>query len=371
MEKRENLYASLQVLEPAGKIFTKEERIAAMEGPLLAWYDKNARDLPWRRDPEPYRVWISEIMLQQTRVEAVKPYFERFMKELPDVDSLANVKEERLFKLWEGLGYYSRAKNLKKAAVEIEEKYGGKIPADYKILLSLPGIGSYTAGAIASFAFQIPVPAVDGNVLRVVSRLTASREDILKQSVKKKMEKLLTLKMSKDRPGDFNQALIELGALVCIPGGEPRCSTCPLKSLCLAAREGLTGEIPVRTPKKARRIEKKTVFLIEHGKEVAVRKRPDQGLLAGLYEYPNVDGWLSGDEAKEWLAEQGACAEEILLLKPVTHVYSHVEWRMRAYAVKIEGNYPENMLFVDEERMNQDITLPSAFEKVRQEKNLL
>lgn len=231
-----HLYDRLQVLEREEMPLGRRERLSSMERPLLAWYSSRARSLPWRDDPEPYRVWISEIMLQQTRVEAVKPYFARFMEALPDVISLAAADEETLLKLWEGLGYYSRARNLKKAAQVIVDEHGGVMPDSYDKLLKLPGIGSYTAGAISSIAFGIPEPAVDGNVLRVISRLLADRGDITKAGTKKRYELLIRDNMDRERAGDYNQALIELGAIVCIPAGKPLCGECPMNSLCLALK---------------------------------------------------------------------------------------------------------------------------------------
>ena len=199
--------------------------------PLLSWYDKHARVLPWREDTAAYRVWVSEIMLQQTRVEAVKPFFERFIKALPDVQALSEAPEDELLKLWEGLGYYNRVRNMQKAARVIVSEYGGDFPADYEKLLSLPGLGHYTAGAVSSIAFGIPMPAVDGNVLRVLSRVTASYEDVLKQSVKTAMEAEVKKIIPADRAGDFNQALIEIGAIVCVPNGKAKCEICPLALL--------------------------------------------------------------------------------------------------------------------------------------------
>lgn len=196
--------------------------------PLLKWYDKNKRILPWRDKDNAYYTWVSEIMLQQTRVEAVKPYFARFIQELPDVAALAAAPEERIVKLWEGLGYYSRVRNMQKAAIQVMEEYDGRIPEDFETLLSLKGIGRYTAGAIASIAYGKKVPAVDGNVLRVYTRLTENHEDIMKQSVRKAVENELTERMPKDRPGDFNQAMMELGAVVCVPNGTAKCEECPL-----------------------------------------------------------------------------------------------------------------------------------------------
>ena len=247
-----------------------------LSGSLLHWYDYNKRILPWRENKDPYRIWISEIMLQQTRVEAVKPYFDRFMEVLPTVYDLAKVDDDRLMKLWEGLGYYNRARNLKAAAQTIVEEYGGQLPADYDKLLSLKGIGMYTAGAIGSIAFELQVPAVDGNVLRVISRITEDRQDIMKQSVRRQIEENLLGIM----PEDFNQALIELGATVCVPNGQPLCDQCPWDTVCKAYKEDLIDQLPVKTPKKARRIEHKTVFLLECGEQIAIHKRGDKGLLA-------------------------------------------------------------------------------------------
>lgn len=226
--------------------------------PLLSWYDGHARVLPWRENRHPYRVWVSEIMLQQTRVEAVKPFFERFIKALPDVKSLAECPEDELLKLWEGLGYYNRVRNMQKAAQTVMEQYDGAFPADYEKLLSLPGIGHYTAGAIGSIAFDIPMPAVDGNVLRVLARVKASYEDILKQSVKSSMEKEVRKIIPADRAGDFNQALIELGAIVCVPNGKARCGACPLAFCCMAREKGIVDELPKKKAKKERRLEQKT-----------------------------------------------------------------------------------------------------------------
>ena len=225
------------------------EKIPAL---LLRWYDGCARVLPWREDPAPYRVWVSEIMLQQTRVEAVKPYYERFLERLPTVKAVAEAPEEQLLKLWEGLGYYNRVRNLQKGAQQVMERFGGEVPADFKALRSLPGVGDYTAGAIASIAFGIPVPAVDGNVLRVLSRLLARREDILDAKVKKRVETEITGIIPKGRAGDFNQSLMELGAMVCLPNGAPKCGNCPLEAICLAHRAGIQGELPVKAPKKPR-----------------------------------------------------------------------------------------------------------------------
>ena len=256
--------------------------------PLLSWYDGHARVLPWREDKSPYRVWVSEIMLQQTRVEAVKPFFERFLKALPNVRSLAECSEDELLKLWEGLGYYNRVRNMQKAARVIMEEHDGEFPADYAKLLALPGIGRYTAGAIGSIAFGLQKPAVDGNVLRVLSRVKASYEDVLKQSVKTALEQEVQKIIPKDRAGDFNQALIEIGAVVCVPNGRAKCEECPLAFCCRAKEKGIVEELPKKKAKKERRVEERTVLVLREGDRVAVRKRPSKGLLAGLYELPNL-----------------------------------------------------------------------------------
>ena len=359
------LYDRLQVLE-TGRPMEPEERLRAMEKPLLAWYRENARVLPWRESPEPYRVWISEIMLQQTRVEAVKPYFERFMRELPGVRELALAEDDRLMKLWEGLGYYSRARNLKKAAVIACENYGGELPADYGSLLKLPGIGSYTAGAIASIAFGLPEPAVDGNVLRVLSRVLASREDISRQAVKKQMENLVRSVMPRKNPGEYNQALIETGALICVPNGAPKCGECPMESLCLACRNGLTEEIPVKPAKKARRCEDRTIFIIETDTMAAIRKRPEKGLLASLYELPSLEGRADSQEAMEVFEIPEELMESEEILPEARHIFSHVEWHMRGIRIRLKA-LPDwapgegRPFFVKKVELESRYPLPNAF----------
>lgn len=364
-ELMEYLYGKLKTLEREESPLEEAERLRAASGPLLYWYDRNRRILPWREEPEAYRVWISEIMLQQTRVEAVKPYFARFMEALPDIKSLAQVEEQTLLKLWEGLGYYNRARNLKKAAQVIVEEYGAVMPDSYEKLIKLPGIGSYTAGAVASIAFGIPEPAVDGNVLRVLSRLLADREDIGKAGTKKRFEDLIRDNMDRERAGDYNQALIELGAIVCIPAGKPLCAECPLHSICLARREELTEIIPVKAPKKPRRIEDKTVFLLEWEDRAAIRKRSSKGLLASLYEFPNIPGHAEAGELKEQLKDGlGLPAEEILSVEKLAdsvHIFSHVEWHMTGYRVKIANEHPELFKMVKKEEIFSKYPLPNAF----------
>ncbi len=343
---------------------------------LLDWYDYNARILPWREERNAYHTWISEIMLQQTRVEAVRGYYDRFLRALPDVKALAEAPEEQLLKLWEGLGYYSRVRNLQKAAQVICEQYDGVLPADYERLKALPGIGAYTAGAIASIAYGIPVPAVDGNVLRVMKRITGSRDDITKEAVKRKLFEDLLAVMPQERPGDFNQAVMDIGATVCIPNGEPHCTECPVMHLCRAFQEGSWREIPCKPAPKKRRVEKRTVFVIEWQGRYLLHKRPDKGLLAGLWEMPAVEAKLTRAEAQAE-AERllaGLLPEECLpgrltALKPAKHIFSHVEWRMSGFLVSLsetaKNTLPEQLeagyVLVDAETMQRRYSLPSAF----------
>ena len=332
---------------------------------LVEWYRERKRDLPWRHHVNAYRVWVSEIMLQQTRVEAVKPFFERFMTELPTVKDLAEAPEDKLLKLWEGLGYYNRVRNMQKAAQKIEEEYAGKFPENYEEIKALPGIGNYTAGAIGSFAFGIPKPAVDGNVLRVVSRILASREDIMKAKVRTAIETALEEVIPKDCPGDFNQGLIELGAIVCVPNGEPKCEICPAAEICRARKEGIAMELPVKTKAKGRKIEKRTVLVFHDSDTLAIQKRPDKGLLAGLYELPNLEGWLSQQEVIEYSKSIGLSPIRIKKLPAAKHIFSHVEWQMKGYEIQVdelEKNCSKEMIFAKEEVLKEKYSIPSAFE---------
>ena len=331
--------------------------------PLLAWFENNARMLPWRSVATPYRVWVSEIMLQQTRVEAVKPYFARFMEALPEIKDLAECKEEKLLKLWEGLGYYNRVRNMQIAAQTVMEEYGGQLPADYEKLLSLKGIGSYTAGAIASIAYGIPVPAVDGNVLRILMRVSADDSDIMKQSVKTKVEKALLTVIPKDRAGVFNQALMELGAIVCVPNGEPLCEKCPWYDFCETRKRGLWQELPVKKKAKARKIEDRTVLVIRDGERVVLKKRPEKGLLAGLYEFPNELGNLSEDEALHVVQEMHLHPMRIQKLENAKHIFSHVEWHMQGYMVEVDSLTREEagLLFVEAAHSEETYPIPAAF----------
>ena len=332
--------------------------------PLLEWYRDNRRQLPWRDQNNAYYTWVSEIMLQQTRVEAVKPYFKRFIGELPDIQALAACPEEKLMKLWEGLGYYNRVRNMQLAAQTVVSAYGGKLPASYKQLLELKGIGNYTAGAIASIAYQIPVPAVDGNVLRVLSRITEDRQDIMKQSVRRQAEEKLQEVIPQERPGDFNQAMMELGAVVCVPNGPARCEDCPIAKFCLAYQHGTVEELPVKAPKKQRSLENRTVLVIQDGEKTVIQKRPKKGLLAGLYELPNLGGHLSRDEV---LAEVERMQLEPLYIEKLPdakHVFSHIEWRMTGYRIRVASLDTDRempFIFAEKKQSERQYAIPSAF----------
>lgn len=342
-----------------------DPRLYELADPLMAWYRENKRDLPWREQPDAYRVWVSEIMLQQTRVEAVKAYYDRFLKELPTVRDLAEAKEDTLLKLWEGLGYYNRVRNMQKAAIQIMTEYGGVFPHTYEEIRSLQGIGNYTAGAIGAFAYGIPEPAVDGNVLRVISRITGSREDIMKQSVRRGIEEALKKVIPAEHASDFNQGLIELGAIVCVPNGEPRCEECPAAHLCAARQQGLISEIPVKKKAKERRIEKRTVLLFKDGKKLAIRKRPRKGLLAGLYEFPNLEGQLTMEEVTEYSKKIGLIPVRVKKLEKGKHIFSHIEWHMTGYEVivdELEKTNEKEFLFIEPEEIGAAYPIPSAFE---------
>lgn len=344
---------------------TDHERLSAAVQPLLQWYEREARDLPWRRTNDPYAIWISEIMLQQTRVEAVKDYFIRFTQELPTVQALAEVSEERLMKLWEGLGYYTRARNLQKAARILTERFNGKLPASYTALLSLPGIGEYTAGAVASEAFDLPVPAVDGNVLRIMARILEDSSDISDIKIKRiYKEKLREIYPCHDC-GKFTQSLMELGATVCIPKGTPKCALCPVSALCKAYQNGTQANLPVKSPKKTRRIEEKTILLLLYGDRVALRKRPGKGLLASLWEFPNIDGFADREQITELLSHweiTPQCVEHFILSR---HIFTHVEWKMDSYLIQCPDTVADELVWVTAHELETEFALPSAFRPFR------
>ena len=330
--------------------------------PLLVWYRENARVLPWRSHPTPYRVCVSEIMLQQTRVAAVLDYYRRFLETAPTVADLAALPEDQLMKLWQGLGYYSRARNLQKAARQIMEKFGGVFPNTYEDIRSLAGVGDYTAGAISSIAFHLPVPAVDGNVLRVTARVCGDEGDITTPAMKKKVTQALAQVIPLDAPGDFNQAMMELGATVCLPNGAPLCEKCPAAPFCRAFQEGRTGELPVKAAKKARRVEERTVYLFFYENQVALRRRPGKGLLAGLWEYPNE---LSG--GTDWPAAWGLSPRSLERAGTGKHIFTHMEWHMTALAGELDGpDLPEGWVWADRTALRDTYAVPNAFQSFSQ-----
>ena len=341
---------------------TTESPLAALPGPLLAWYRQNARDLPWRHTEDPYRIWVSEIMLQQTRVAAVLGYYARFLAAFPTVEALAHADEEALLKQWEGLGYYSRARNLQKAARLVVSQ--GGFPADYAGLLALPGIGDYTASAIASAAFGLREAAVDGNVLRVVARLMDCHDDILDAKTKKSVRALLQAVMPHQAADIriFNQATMELGATVCVPNGPPRCDVCPVRELCRARERGTALALPVKRAKKERRVEEKTVFLLLRDGQAALRRRPAEGLLAGLWEFPNVEGALDEPAAAAAVERWGLTPKNWKQRKAARHIFTHVEWHMSGYLLEVAGSGPADFLWVDADGLAQH-AVPSAFAK--------
>ena len=332
--------------------------------PLLDWYDRAARDLPWRRTHDPYAIWLSEIMCQQTRVQAAIEYYHRFLSELPTVESLATVSEERLLKLWEGLGYYSRARNLQKAARIMCERHAGRVPGSFEELLALPGVGEYTAGAIGSIAFGLRVPCVDGNVLRVITRITADEREIDRGSTRADITREVANLIPADRPGDFNQALMELGATVCLPNGEPLCAQCPLASLCAGKQRGIASTLPRKAPKKERRVEERTVFLLYRAGQVALRRRPDSGLLAGMWEFPSVEGALNAQQGTAWLRSLGLDAPCLAAGANSKHIFSHVEWHMTCLegeASMLQKAVEADVAWFDHSRLEQEAALASAY----------
>lgn len=333
-------------------------RCAAASFPLVNWYHDHCRTLPWRSDPTPYHVWVSEIMLQQTRVAAVLGYYARFMEALPTVADLARVDEDTLLKLWQGLGYYNRARNLQKAAREIMEVHGGQFPSSYEDILTLPGVGEYTAGAIASIAFGQAVPAVDGNVLRVVARLTGDEGDITRPETKQRIRQLLLDTMPRNLPGAHNQALMELGALVCLPNGAPDCEHCPVAAWCVACQQGRTAELPVKAAKRPRKVESRRVYLLFWEDKVALRRRPQRGLLARLWEFPNE---LS-DVTPEYLTGAVSVAPG----PTGKHIFTHREWHMDSLLAEM-GNpeLPDGWVWAGAEELAAVYAVPSAFDAFR------
>lgn len=333
--------------------------LTKLPGVLLPWYSQNKRDLPWRKTKDPYRIWLSEIMLQQTRVEAVKGYYARFLEALPSIDSLANCDDDSLYKLWEGLGYYSRVRNLKKAAGVILTEYGGEFPRNHAEVLGLPGIGAYTAGAVCSICYDEPTPAVDGNVLRLISRLTDDTSPIDRPATKKAVTEALA-QIYPPQAGEFTQALMELGATLCGPNRAPDCTNCPCCDFCLGYGHGTAHSLPVKSPKKEKRQEDRTVLILSCDSRYALEKRPNKGLLAGLWQFPNIPGHFSTNELLAQVEKLGLQPRE--LHKEVTrkHIFTHIQWNMKGIYLEVcepAGNYH----WFTAEEIDTQAALPTAF----------
>ncbi len=353
-----------------------KEALASMTEALLFFSEQNARDLPWRKSVTPYRVWVSEIMLQQTRAEVVRRYFDRFLCALPTPRHLAEASPDLLAKLWEGLGYYRRANLMQKAAQVICRKYGGELPADYQALRALPGFGEYTAGAVASFAFGLRAPAVDGNLLRVLARLIACEDNVLQPSCADRLRALSWSLLPSSREGDgrsyqydgyaaaaWNQAMMELGAQICLPNTTPKCHACPLSPYCRACAEGSAHRLPVRISGTKRREENITVLRIVCGDRCLLHRRPDQGLLAGLYELLNVQGHLTEEQAVQHVRDLGFCVQAHRPLGAAKHVFTHITWHMQGYELIClpPACLPDGSLLVTREALLQTYSVPGAF----------
>ena len=345
----------------------KNEILAALPSLLLPWYRAGHRDLPWRAGREPYHIWISEIMLQQTRVEAVKGYYARFLTALPTVEALAGCGDDALHKLWEGLGYYSRVRNLKKAAQVIMAQYGGTFPRSHSQILALPGIGDYTAGAICSIAYDQPTPAVDGNVLRVISRLLNDPAPIDLPATKKAVTAALAA-IYPAEAGDFTQALMELGATLCGPNRKPGCETCPCRSICQACANGTAETLPVKSPKKDKRQEDRTVFILSCDGRYALQKRPNKGLLAGLWQFPNTAGCLSTAEALAEVERMGLSPREIHKELHKKHIFTHIQWNMKGIYLEVAKPAASFQWFTPGE-INTQAALPTAFRQFWEEES--
>ena len=327
--------------------------------PLLEWFQKEKRDLPWRKTNDSYKIWISEIMLQQTRVEAVKEYYKRFLSELPTLSDLANIEEDRLLKLWEGLGYYSRARNLQKCAKCLVDNGKKELPRDYDELKKLPGIGPYAAASIGSIAYNLKTPAIDGNVLRVMARIHEDNRDIMNKRVRDDY----FFRLSKIMPSntrDFTESLMELGALICLPNGTPLCESCPLSFLCKSYQHLTMLNYPNKKKIEKRKKEEKTILILEYQNKIAIQKRPETGLLASLYEFYQVEGKQTKKYIKEYLKKEKIDYIEIIPLKETKHIFSHLEWHMIGYHIICKKLPEKDLLWVTKEELKTKYSLPTA-----------
>jgi len=340
-----------------------KKKLEIRDAVLLAeWYEEHKRPLPWRDAGNPYDVWLSEIMLQQTRIEAVKPKFLAFKESLPEIKDLADCEDDFLMHLWEGLGYYSRARNLKKCAAVLVKEYNSQLPDDYALLKKLPGIGPYTAGAIGSIAFNLPVSAVDGNVMRVLARVFAIKDDVRDPKTKEQIEKTIEhVYQTENFPyGNFNQGLMELGETVCLPNGRPLCELCPLSHICSKQWE----TIPYRSKLKERKIINRTILLITDGESYLLHKRPDTGLLASLYEFPGIEKECDEEEVFNIVSAMGYIPSSITKLEDSKHIFTHLEWHMAAYEITVSEMIKANdKSYTAVKRKDmRNYAIPSAFE---------
>lgn len=353
--------------EQCGTIYVEDltERIAFEKNMmfsdlLLDWYNENKRNLPWRNNPTPYQVWISEIMLQQTRAEAVKNYYARFLDAMPTIDDLANADEDVCLKLWQGLGYYSRVKNLHKGAQSLVKQHNGFLPNTYSDLIKVPGIGDYTANAILAFSFHQPTIAVDGNLFRVYARLTEDNRPFSEES-KKACHDYFFCELQ-EKPEEFNQALMDLGEMICLPHGKPRCENCPLSSFCLAFSHHSQEDYPVKKKKAEKKQVDVSVFLLHFKEKIIIEKRESTGLLASLYQFPNVESRLSEKQAMSYLHDLGFSINKISGIGSAKHIFTHLIWNMNGYEVFLDSVPKEKQfLFVSKEELLNTYSIPSAF----------
>ncbi len=337
---------------------------------LLDWYQQVKRDLPWRRTQNPYFIWVSEVMLQQTQVDTVIPYYERFTERFPTMEALAHANEEEVLKYWEGLGYYSRARNLQAGVREVVEQYGSEVPRTRSEILNIKGIGPYTAGAVLSIAYNLPEPAVDGNVMRVLSRLFLISEDITKPKTRKIFEDLLYQLIPSESASDFNQALMELGALVCRPK-QPQCEACPLQSCCVAHSKSVETQFPVKTRKVTKKNLGYQVFVLQNPTgDYLVHQRPSEGLLANMWEFPMLEAdSLDLEKCHIFFKEELKLADPIHIERigqPIIHVFSHLKWELTVWQAKthqLVEELPVSYKWVSKERL-EELPFPVAHQNV-------
>ncbi|KAB3526242.1 A/G-specific adenine glycosylase [Alkaliphilus serpentinus] len=347
----------------------QEDKITEFQRKLLQWYKNHQRKMPWRGSSSPYEIWVSEIMLQQTRVDTVIPYYKRFIDRLPNLKALAEVEDHQLLKLWEGLGYYSRVRNMKETAKFLMEKHAGAFPKRAKELMELKGIGEYTAGAIASICFGERVAAVDGNVLRVMARLTGSTMDIKDAKVKREIIHQVKSLLPAVDIGNFNQALIEVGAIICKPNSKPDCFNCPIIAECIAYEKGLQNEIPIKSPRAEKKQQEITVLLMEHKGRFAIKKRTHSKLLKDLWEFPNIEGKKSSVELTKLLKEWGLKVIECQPLKNSKAIFTHIQWILSGYYLAVEEvqDMERDLMWVTKEELLREYSMASAFKEFRRQ----